>query len=95
MRKVSVCEPEAGRFRGQLEKVPPDWTSSVMEMSRTPWPPVCDPEMPVITRSCALVPCPWGRGNLFALLLPASGDGGLPHFWVALHVLAWFMQAGL
>ena len=44
----SACFPDWGMFSGQelLDSVPPDWTSSGMEMSMTPWPPVWEPEMP-------------------------------------------------
>ena len=44
-----VWDPEPGMFSGQVEPMPdpPDWTSSGMEMSMTPWPPVWLPEMPI------------------------------------------------
>ena len=40
--------PEPGMFSGQVDEMPvwPDWTSSGMEMSMTPWPPVWEPQMP-------------------------------------------------
>ena len=45
----SVCEPDLGMFSGHevFARVPPDWTSSGMEMSMTPWPPVWEPETPI------------------------------------------------
>ena len=44
----SVCLPEPGMFSGHVDEMPvwADWTSSGMEMSMTPWPPVWEPEMP-------------------------------------------------
>jgi hypothetical protein len=45
----SVCFPLAGMFSGHVdEEMPvwPDWTSSGMEMSMTPWPPVWLPLIP-------------------------------------------------
>ena len=48
----SVWLPVLGRFSGHVPPVlpemePPDWTSSGMEMSTMPWPPVWEPEMPI------------------------------------------------
>ncbi len=62
-RFCSVCEPALGRFSGhEPNEVEP--VSSEVEMSMTPWPPVPEPDTPVNTFSCMLVPCPAGRGNL-------------------------------
>lgn len=64
LRVTSVWEPAGGRFSGHEPKDPPVETSSGMETSRTPWPPVWLPEMPVNSRSISDAPCPAGRGNL-------------------------------
>jgi hypothetical protein len=61
---VSVCDPAPGRFSGHEPKLEP-LTSSDSEMSLTDWPPVWEPEMPVISRSMRLAPWPAGLGNLF------------------------------
>ena len=60
---TSVWLPAGGRFSGHVPKDDPP-TSSDSEMSRTDWPPVCEPEMPVNRRSMSDAPCPAGRGNL-------------------------------
>src|ERR1035441_7114404 len=61
-----VWLPEAGRFSGHEVPAsdPPDWTSSGMEMSMIPWPPVWEPETPTMPRTCRDMPWPAGRGNL-------------------------------
>src|SRR5215472_3635702 len=66
MFKVTNCSDAAGgRFSGQFENVPPVVTSSGMETSETPWPPVCEPVMPTASRSIRDAPWPGGRANLF------------------------------
>jgi len=64
-RLTTVWEPAPGRFSGHEENDPPVETSSGIDTSRTPWPPVCEPDTPVMSRSISDAPCPAGRGNLF------------------------------
>ena len=56
MSVVKVCDPAGGRLSGQLPNDPPVWTSSLRETSRTDWPPVWEPEMPVARRSMREAP---------------------------------------
>ena len=62
---TSVWLPAVGSDSGQVPKEPPVCTSSDMDTSSTPWPPVWEPEMPVNSRSIRDAPWPAGRGNLF------------------------------
>lgn len=58
---------------------PPAWTSSGMarRVNLPPDGPVCEPEMPVTTLACLIVPWPGTRGSLFLSTLPSS----LPSCW--------------